>query len=424
MCLIIGTEAKATGSLSYQQLGRANSAVNSTAPNFWLNYEYHKEKHHRGGFDSEIDFGFRHIPENDATLISVPSAYVEYSRGHTTSSWGRRKLDWVPTEKYWGLGKVNHQRGFSLMENNEEGLIGVHINRRTKRLDLDLFASYLHVPQMYPGYVIKEGEVKGQNEWSKLPPQRVVYNDGTVPVYYSLEMPEMKDVLLQEAAGMRLGYWWNKEGGAHIFGLYKAEPQARINATGHYEQTTIERAAVKARPFMNHHTILGFNAFQAVGRVRFDLTAMDIKPRVTGDSEMQFENLRYEPVFVQETYGILSATYRGDVAKATLSYINSSEKTLRNVSTGPSFFGAPTRWRNAIGAQASYDITEKIQVEGDVKSDQTTKDRLFAGEASWRAFSAGSVALGMQMLEAPDDNSFWGAFRSNDTFYSRLTFNF
>jgi hypothetical protein len=94
------------------------------------------------------------------------------------------------------------------------------------------------------------------------------------------------------------------------------------------------------------------------------------------------------------------------------------------VSTGPSFFGSGMRWKNALGTFVEYDVSEKARMSFDTKLDQTTKDRLYAAEASYQVTKFGNIAAGMQMLEAPDDNSFWGPYRSNDTFYSRFAVTF
>jgi hypothetical protein len=123
----------AKGVLTYQHYQRLNNPNNTNTTDNWFSFEYVKQKNHKKKrFESIYNVGLRYYPENKGILFSIQEAFLKYERSKTTVKYGRSILDWDKFEKFWGLSKFQGIRGFSLLEDNQEGLIGVHLERKFK----------------------------------------------------------------------------------------------------------------------------------------------------------------------------------------------------------------------------------------------------------------------------------------------------
>ncbi len=415
------TSAFAEGILSYQQFERINRPNNPEAPDSWFQFSYIKKRDHGKSTSSALDLELRHLGGNAKNLYSVSEAYYMQDRGRTQLSYGRKNIDWMTMDKFWGLGHVNQMQGFSLMDEKQEGLIGLHLAHEGK-IQVGLFASYLYVPQMNPGYYIQDGQVKGQTEWSRLPPTSIKFNDGTAPVYYELQMPNLSEIGMNESLGLMLGYNWNG-GKVKGFGMYKPEGQARINATGEY-QLDKDRALVKAKPFANHHMVAGAQADHHFLGLNWSAGLLYVRPMLNGDPNFQFQNLKFEPLYNEERYGLFQVELDRSYFKANVSYLKGEEKILKGAKDENNLFGGMPKWKNAIGAGLDFWVTDFWGFGGDWKMDMERQDRIFSQFVTAKFFKSAQVKAGMEVLVSPNNDSYWSQFRSNDTFFTNLSYIF
>lgn len=411
----------AEGILSYQQFERINTPNNPEAPNSWLQFSYIKKKDHPNNAGSSVDLELRHLGSNGKNLYSVSEAYYTQDRGRTQVSYGRKIVDWMTMDKFWALGHVNQLQSFSLMDEKQEGLIGFHLTHQGK-FQIGLFASYMYVPQLNPGYFIEDGQVKGQTEWSRLPPSSIKFNDGTAPVYYELQMPDMTEIALNESLGVMIGHQW-QGGKAKVFGLYKPEAQARINATGEY-QLEQDRAFVKAKPFANHHMVGGMQVDQDFLGLTWSAGLLYVRPILGSDPDFQFQSLKFEPLYNEERYGLLQVQLDRSYFKANISYLKGEEKILKGAKDENNLFGGMPRWKNALGAGLDYWFNDNWGIGGDWKIDLERDDRIFSQFVTAKFFKKAQIKAGMEVLVAPRSDSYWSQFRSNDTFFTNLAYTF
>jgi hypothetical protein len=90
---------------------------------------------------------------------------------------------------------------------------------------------------------------------------------------------------------------------------------------------------------------------------------------------------------------------------------------------GDNFFYEPSKWRRGVGLTFNYDFTEKFNTLMTYRYDLKLQDTLMAMEATYHYLNM-TLRLGLELLSAPNDESYWSSYRTNDTVYSTLAFNF
>ena len=61
---------------------------------------------------------------------------------------------------------------------------------------------------------------------------------------------------------------------------------------------------------------------------------------------------------------------------------------------------------------------------GDFRYDLARKDQIVKAEGSYTFLNRATLNIGMELIKSPQDNSYWSAYRANDTVYSSLRFLF
>ncbi|MFT6070815.1 MAG: hypothetical protein ACJAT2_000624 [Bacteriovoracaceae bacterium] len=407
------------GTLIYEHLGRMNTPAFKDAGSSSIGFEYlHIKK--RSSFDSYAGLEVKYYPSNEGTLVSLPEAYISRSRGNTDWAVGRKILKWTPHEKFWGIGELNALKGFNLMDDDEEGLVGIHFNKSWSNVDLAIFGSGVHIPQLNPTFTIKEGKISGANEWTNPPPTQVRFSGQNIPVYYNLDKPPMGDILLQNSLGTKLSYRW-KKGSVSAYGIYKPENLARINATGFYEQTTVEQASVRAKPFINHHIMYGVNAAQELGDLTAKVSWDTINPDHGLDDSFSFEAFKIEPVYTIDSFLTASLTWdKNRYVGLSTNFI----ELLRGDANNTNVFAKKPKWVRAIGFGAWWKATGKLSFSGNYRQDLVLSDILTRFESRYKFTKHVAVGVGADFLKAPKKRSYWSPYRANDTFFSSLSYMF
>lgn len=413
--------AHGKGILSYEHYGRMNTPAFKDASDSALSFQYKKDNESKSTYSVYAHAHGRYYPGNEGKQFSVPELYISRTRGGTSWTAGRRILDWTPHEKFWGIGELNGLKGFNLMDDDQEGLMGIHFDKKWKNWQLSLLASYVHIPQVNPTFTIDNGEVSGANEWTNPPPKFVRFSGQNIPVYYTLQDPRISDIVLNESIGARLKYRWNK-GSVSAYGIYKPENQVRINATGYYEQDEVEQASVLAKPFANHHVMYGVNAEQRfgdfTGRVSWD-TVNPIKG--TDPTFVNWEAFRIEPVYSIDSYVTASATWDKN------RYVGLSANFLelvRGDANNTNVFAKKPKWVRAIGIGAWWKATGKLTFSTNYRQDLVLSDILTRFEGRYKFTKHVALGIGADFLKAPKKQSFWSPYRANDTVFSSLDYIF
>lgn len=428
------------GNVSYERFARLNSPPNKSPSNDWLGLDLDIR---RRSFQSSFvfDADVRYFSEGDRAggefNYSLSEAYYEYrpSTSHRLT-FGRKLVNWSYHEKFWQLGFMNPQRGFRLLDDKQEGLLGFHYDFRPEMrgLRFSVFFSYFHIPTLNPSLRVKDGEVLSNSEWRKMPPTQTVLNDSLVPIHYELNDPSISNIFLNRSAGVNGEYSWGS-GKVQSYLLYKPEGALRVNADAGYA-IEAERVEVTANPIVNHHLMAGGSIHQRVygllGSVGVDFINPNarlgkdfdaITPSQLRGSEKQFESQFFSvrPDYEHETYGYARISLDRYHYHWSINYIQIFTSNIRD---SDDFFSDTVKFKNAVGFDIGFWPFEKVYLRFDWKYDLSRRDNILKFDAMYQLASQMSVGIGGELIAAPDDNSYWAPYRTNDSVFGSFRYHF
>ena len=425
------------GTLSYERFARLNNPQQKTQSTDWFGLSLDSKKfgpNYEAYF--ELDLRYFNSADEGAFNFSLPEAYFQYKTPRSHTSFGRKRLDWTPREKFWQIGYLNAQRGFRLLDDKQEGLTGIHYDFRPNQIGprFSLFFSYFHIPTLNPSVNIKDGEITGNSEWQKLPPKQTVISGSPVPIYYELNDPSISDIVLKKSLGLNLEYSWGS-GKVQGYTIYKPESGLRVNAEAYYSLEN-DRVEAIANPIVNHHMMPGFSIHQRLYGVLFTTGADFIDPNarlgkdfdVLSPSQMRENNKKFEsefftiePNYERESYGYFRASIDQFYYHFSLNYIHRLNNDDRK---GDDFFSDTVKFKRAVGFDVGFWPTEKLYLTIDWKYDLAREDNILKFESLYQFVENTTVGLGGELMSAPDDSSYWSPYRTNDTIYGVFNYHF
>lgn len=420
------------GSVTYEKFYRLNDPIYRSDSGDLLNFSYESDATDPS---KKIDlFGMGdlrlYFQDNNALNYSLQEAYVRYLGDSFELSVGRKILDWNTNEKYWSLGYLNANQAFTLLSTEEEGVTGIRLKKSIDQFEFDILLSYLFVPQINPSVDFKNGEVTSKSDWVRLPPKRTVVNGLEVPIFYKINKVDVSKIIFNKSLGGNIRYKWNN-GGFSAFAIYKPENRLRANASAYYDNT-LEQVVVEADPTINHHAYYGVQVFQSFGDVkaRGGLSYVDPNARLGRDFPVDINNARktyksdyftINPSYVKEAYSHFSANLDRKSYQLSLNYIHLISKTAR---FNDDFFSDAVKWKRAMGGSITYFFNDSFHVLLDLKYDFARFDNIVKSELVYNYQNKIHLSLGLEMLKAPKDTSYWSYYRANDTLYSSIGFYF
>lgn len=424
LCLV-NFHVLGSGTLTIGQFQRINQPVDTNVDNNFVQFDF-DNKREDSRWDLVYNASLRQYTGDRGLLYSVPEAYISRNVGRSEFTLGRKVISWQPNDRFWAMGEINSLKNFNLLETDREGLFGLHFERKTKNMSFILFASGINVPQVNPTFKADGGQVVGKNEWSNPPPRFVRFRESEVPVSYDVIYPKVSEIALKEAAAAKFSIH-NDNQAMTFHGGYKPEPGIRIVATGYYEQTDVERAVVQAKPFVNSHIFWGSSySYHLSGRDALEGSSVHvaydsiIPNRGTDTAFDQFDSLKIQPIYERVSYATASLKNKGRFYDLSLNglYLIEGDSVNTNV------FAKKPRWRQAIGASLGWSITDSFRLFTDYKYDIKTQDMAFLTRTNYQFSRHIGIGVDLQVINAPDDNSFWAPFRSNDSFLGHFSYLF
>ncbi len=392
--------------------------------------------------EAKFDASFRLYMDDQELSYSLSEAYIKGSDGTNTLTLGRKVLDWNPTEVFWGINNINSRRSFTLLDEKRDGLIGIHWDRKMGDIELNFILSYLFVPQLNPGLKVENGQVTSKSEWVRRPPSRTIINENEVPIYYNLNDPKIKDILLNKTLGANLSWHWSENetaGKLNSYLLYKPENNMRVNAEAFYD-LDLKQVTVNADPVVNHHGVIGFGLEQNIptpikGQTTFhanleisdpnaklgkDFDVLDPIKLKQQNREFESEFFTINPNYKRESQTTLAMTHQNYYVDFGLNYF----RLLTEASSGDDFYSDSSRFENAVGLWLQVKPSEQLTWLVDLKHDLNRKDILLRTDIAYQFNNNLITAIGVETLKAESSSSFWSSYRANDSVYFSMGYVF
>ena len=417
--LLVSNICFSRGVFSVRHLQRLNHPVNTKVKDQSINLTLEGKREKRKKWDGFYSLDARlHPGQKNNTLVSFSEFYIQRNFKNASLTAGRKIIDWNPSDKFWGLGILNANRGFSYMDFNRDGINALHFKMRKGAFGLQVFASPIHIPQVNPTFKIYDRQVTAANEWSALPFKEVNFNGTSIPLFFELESPNLNEFLFNTSVGVNTAYYWNS-GKAQIYGTYKPENLPRVVATGIYDPNT-EAAEIKAAAFSNHHLVWGGNVTQKIKSVKLVAGVIVDHPDVGKMESFEFEAIKIVPTYKRRTYAHASFNLAQRYYNLSLNYMQTFEGPT---GVGNAFSKKPL-WKQAIGAKIKYAVTSKFHIMTFAKYDLSLKDSLMALYMDYNLTKHLNINLGIETVDAPGSLSFWSPFKTNDSISTELRYKF
>lgn len=392
--------------------------------------------------ESKFDSSFRLYLDDQEINYSLGEAYITGGDGTNTWTVGRKILDWNSNEVFWGLNHLNSRRSFTLLDEEREGIVGFHWDRKMGDIELNFVLSYAYIPQLNPGLKVKDGAVVSKSEWVRRPPTRTIINEKEVPIYYNLNDPAVKDVVLNKTLGVNLAWRWSDKetaGKFNSYAIYKPENNLRINAEAYYD-LDLKQVMVNADPVVNHHAVLGMGIEQRLpntlrgkttmianfevvdpnARLGKDFDVVDPVKMKQENREFESEFFKIKPNYKRESHATFALVHKDYLVDVGINYF----RLLSEASSGDDFYSDTARFENAVGLWLQARPTESLSWLVDLKHDLTRKDFVIRTDLAYHFTPNFLTGVGVEALRSPSNNSFWSSYRANDSVYLSIGYVF
>ncbi len=430
MALFLGVHSKAVVKNIYGGLGIRHNDLSSQIDdidgnNYWVDldigYDYKKPFVDREG---KFDLSFRY---NDAghLMYSLKEAQLTHLWKNSELSYGRVLLDWVEIDKVWGLGKVNNLQNFDFFRPGQEGLTGVRYSYRfSQKFDMDIFGSFLYVPQLNPALGIdkKNGTITSKSPWGQAPQSTVESGGVTYNVKYAVNVPSITDVAFKPSYGVRFRYTPVKD--IHLTAYAMRKPE---NSLATVVKATIDSASdvsVKVNTQLFHHTLFGGQLSGDFAKywkayLSYLTTIPEEKPEDLTSNSFNF-GFGITTEKYQEDYLGAGVKFKKNSFAAHLGYLARVSEFERK-----SLLDSIPKWSQALNVNIDYNLKEKYYLGFDLKYDTLTHDKLYTLALGWQPHHNFRVNVGADIIGTPKTgDGYWVNYRRNDSYFTEVRYVF
>lgn len=351
--------------------------------------------------------------------VSVVEAYADYKYNYLDLKLGRFIVPWAPIDEKWGMGYLNNRKNFTFYDPGQEGLIGAKIKLKNKiGFKFETFGSFMYIPELNPSSSVANGEVKSKNIWSQLPPKYADINGTLTPIYYYLEEPNLKDIIMRGSFGQMLGY--EKEY-FEVNAFYFLKPENSIRPGGDARLTTDGKIIANIKAKLYYEEIYGGNLYLKPKNTNIYFSAFRVDPKNMPAND---------PLYVQyvkiETK-LESRDYVGAGIDYSLDNFVFGGNWIAMVSTpakSNDLIGNKSRFREAVDFFFTWKITDKLKNTFDIKKDFIKNDTIIMEDLNYAIGKGFNIGGGFNLIDSPNNSSYWAKFRDNDQVYASLGYDF
>lgn len=388
-----------------------------------LNIKYNSLS--EGNSSKRFDLSAR-MNNEEELMFSLKEVILEYKYSSSKLAIGRAIMDWSPTDAAWGLGKVNNRENFDYFEPDQEGLIGVFYDKSWDNgVKVSLFGSMIYVPELNPGTTVDEstGKVICKNPWCSAPAESVPVDGKDVPIKYTVNFPEMADVLFKYSVGAKIGFS-KPESSISWNAFYMKKPENSISVIADVNaESDLSQINAEVTPQFYYHDVVGGDMGYKINE-NLDLYggAISSIPNKSPEGKTPYiEQIGIKPKKIKEDYLSTGAKYGDGDAKVHLGYI----ARVSDFDRDNEILAEYPRWNQAVNFAYSKRITSKVDIMLDYKFDMLTEDRLTMFKTNYRFGPNVTAAAGINIVGTnPEEKSYWSQFENNDSVFSSLKYTF
>ncbi len=377
--------------------------------------EYSKNQEH---LHTASKLSLRHTDAGEFQ-VSVMEAYAKYKYPYLDVQLGRFVVPWAPLDEKWGMGYLNNRKNFTFYDPGQEGLIGAKLKLKNKiGLKFETFGSFLYIPELNPSSTVENGEVKSKNIWTQAPPKYADINGTLTPISYYLDKPDLADIIMRGSFGQMVGL--EKEFFEANF-FYFLKPENSIRPAGDARLTTDGKIIANIKAKLYYEEVYGGSLTLKPKNTNVYFSVLRVDPKnMPANDPLYVQYVKIETKLEARDYVGAGIDYELDNLKVGANWI----ALVSQPEKSNDLIGNKSRFREAIDLFLTWKITDRLKNTFDIKKDFIKNDTIIMEDLSYAIGKGFEVGGGVNLIDSPNNSSYWAKFRDNDQIYASLGYHF
>lgn len=398
---------------------------------------------HSENYESKFDFVAGQYVDTKVNELGVYEIYTSkiFTTDRHQISIGRKREHWNQVDSDFNLGLWQPNWAIDTLRTEEQGLAGIFLKTTVGPFQLLALASPLFVPTMGPALQEDNGKLEPVNRWVRSPSSLSKIRDRTMPLIYSIDVPDYADLVNKPGAAARImvgqkdSGFWATVGYAHkpVNSLMlKYDAQLVLSET----QGTMGEAIIS--PVVGYHDLTSADIGYGAENWMVSASAMTDKPQeivVPGESiQQKLYPLTVVGLHLDQKLNLGFLKYP---IKTQFGYMKASGGEIRDFDASGAEQGALFDSRVLLTNAGFYKLgfetrilQKKVTTQFKYLRDWAQQGSIVSAELQIFPANAMAVVLGADAL-GPDstankdtDTGFINQFRANDRLYGGLNYVF
>lgn len=364
-------------------------------------------------------------------------SYLNVSELYWTDSGfsvGRRRETWSKLDSTWNMGLYEPLFKQNPLAPEGQGLTGLFLDVGGDDWGVNLFASFLFIPDQGPGYELKNGSFEKANPWFQTPPSYIHFYGQTDRVNYNIERPETNDIIFNRSfvGSAHLG---KKDDGFFTQVALASKPSNQLALGFSGFLAANNTAQVQVNPKIYYHSLASADFSYYINGFNAGLSVLSENPKAS-----EFTNDMTYAAYRPSTLVSPFVEFKKGLSRAQFSYlkVQGGEADLRGDSQ--SAIGSaqstvladryPFREATLVKLATSQKFSKRkyLDLEADYLRGAANLFSIWSLEADYRWDAYWKASLKGQLVSALDtpeaDRTVAGQFQNNDSIMLGVSYVF
>jgi hypothetical protein len=407
--------------------------------------------HLKIGMDTELtqsvfDISGEKYIDWGSSEFSVRELYTSttFNEAKSQASLGRKVEFWSQADSDWHLDLWQPNQIFDGLRPEQQGLTGAFYRHQEGSIETLAFASPIFIPTLGPDIKNDNGSLSADSRWYRSPSSTFKLFDQERKIVYSLNVPNLEELISKPGAGLRLVIGGRTSGGPWAATGYAYKPMNKLLVKYDKKLTSSEEGEDTGNaplfPVVGYHSLFSADLGYKFASSQVVLSYLTDQPQeVDQASDAPYIIQRPAPAKV---YSAMAET------ELELGFLNNplgvSVGYLRIDGGDIADYDAQNRHQGAVFKQR-FIFTHAAQIQAEIRTD--IKDRklisrfrylrefeqrgiITSGELTYFPVHTIGVTLGADVLGVDKGDSsntsegFLNEFRANDRVYAGLSYVF
>ncbi len=337
---------------------------------------------------------------------------------------GRFKKTWSELDDHWNFGLIQPVFQWNPLNPEQQGLTGFNWEKNTEYGSIDLFGSFLFLPNQGPSFeVSSDGRFVKGNPWFHSPPENARISSQLYANEYQIKRPSDSEIILQKLFGAKIESSSEYSFRSRLSHFYKPSNQLALAYKGSI--STSGRNIIELTPAVYYHQISALDFWYETKQIKTGIGLAYDRP----DKKINFPDSEGKTVPVFEDAFLSSPFFEitlGQGWSSTLQYIIVSGGRVSEVGEDSAKNRAPMNIRYPYEEAASVSVQYYHRLRrgegllGKASSLQSTKNdfQIVSLEGEWRFSNLWRLNAEAQLVKAAESSyqnrNSVAAFDNND----------